>query len=62
MASHRLGRALAHGVTATLLSGALLTSSGWAALNWLVFPAVALILVPLIWRIRRGTTSAPAAV
>jgi len=47
---------------ASFSSGALLTSSGWAALNWLVFPAVALILVPLIWRIRRGTTSAPAAV
>lgn len=42
---------------ASFTSGALLNSSGWTMLNWLVLPAVALILVPLIWRIRQ----APAA-
>ena len=37
---------------ASFSSGALLNSSGWATLNWFVFPAVALTLVPLIWRVR----------
>ncbi|MGF1620599.1 MAG: MFS transporter [Rhodomicrobiaceae bacterium] len=34
---------------ASFSSGALLNASGWASINWLVFPAVALALVPLLW-------------
>lgn len=39
---------------ASFSSGALLNSSGWAMLNQIVLPIVAIILVPLLWRIRRG--------
>jgi MFS family permease len=46
---------------ASFSSGALLNSSGWSALNWFVLPAVALILVPLIWRIRRGVEAGATA-
>lgn len=35
---------------ASFSSGALLNSSGWSILNWIVLPAVAIILVPLVWR------------
>jgi MFS family permease len=35
---------------ASFFSGNLLHASGWAAINWLVFPAIALVLVPLLWR------------
>ena len=35
---------------ASFFSGNLLHASGWEAINWLIFPAVALILVPLLWR------------
>lgn len=35
---------------ASFSSGFLLSSAGWAVLNWLVLPAVAVILVPLLWR------------
>jgi hypothetical protein len=31
----------------------LLNASGWAALNWIVLPATALILVPLVWSMSR---------
>lgn len=44
---------------ASFSSGALLNSSGWTMLNWFVLPALAFILMPLIWRIRR--LPAPAA-
>jgi hypothetical protein len=27
--------------------------SGWQLINWLIFPAVALVLVPLLWRSAR---------
>lgn len=39
---------------ASFSSGALLNASGWSALNWIVLPAIALILVPLVWSLRRG--------
>ncbi|MBE7734563.1 MFS transporter [Devosia faecipullorum] len=35
---------------ASFFAGGLLHASGWQAINWLVFPAVALILVPLVWQ------------
>lgn len=35
---------------ASFFSGNLLHASGWQTINWLVFPAVAFVLVPLIWR------------
>lgn len=39
--------------TASFFSGSLLHSSGWETINWLVLPAVALVLVPLLWRAAR---------
>ncbi len=36
---------------ASFFSGSLLHSSGWSMVNWVVFPAVALVVVPLLWRI-----------
>lgn len=35
---------------ASFFAGALLHASGWQMINWLIFPAVAVILVPLLWR------------
>lgn len=35
---------------ASFFAGSLLHGSGWATINWLVLPAVAFILVPLVWR------------
>ncbi|RUM06180.1 MFS transporter [Rhizobium chutanense] len=35
---------------ASFFAGSLLHSSGWTTINWLVLPAVAFILVPLVWR------------
>ncbi|MCK9550871.1 MFS transporter [Aquamicrobium sp.] len=35
---------------ASFFAGALLHASGWQTINWLIFPAVALILVPLVWQ------------
>src|SRR5699024_8711150 len=35
---------------ASFFAGALLHASGWQMINWLIFPAVAAILVPLLWR------------
>lgn len=35
---------------ASFFSGTLLHVSGWQTINWLIFPAVALILVPLVWQ------------
>jgi len=46
---------------ASFSSGALLSSSGWTTLNWVVLPLVALILVPLIWRIRAGASAGQSA-
>ena len=39
---------------ASFSSGALLNASGWSALNRIVLPATALILVPLVWNVRGG--------
>ena len=43
---------LIFGTTAAVsfLAGSILHSSGWAMINWLIFPVVALILVPLVWQ------------
>lgn len=43
------------GATAAVsfLSGVVLNSEGWHVLNWLVFPPVALVLAPLVWRSAR---------
>ncbi|MFC3721933.1 MFS transporter [Neoaquamicrobium sediminum] len=38
---------------ASFFSGSLLHASGWQTINWLIFPAVALILVPLVWKAAR---------
>jgi MFS family permease len=38
---------------ASFFSGTLLHVSGWQTINWLIFPAVALILVPLVWKAAR---------
>ena len=38
---------------ASFSSGSLLNSSGWEAVNWMIFPIVAVVLVPLSWRIAR---------
>ncbi len=38
---------------ASFFSGNLLHSSGWQMINWLIFPAVAFVLVPLVWRAAR---------
>lgn len=35
---------------ASFSAGSLLHSSGWETINWVVLPAVALVLVPLVWR------------
>jgi MFS family permease len=41
---------------ASFFSGSLLHSSGWQTINWLIFPAVAFVLAPLVWRAARGDT------
>lgn len=38
---------------ASLLSGPILDTSGWSTINAAVFPIVSLVLVPLLWRIRK---------
>ena len=47
---------------ASFFSGTLLHASGWQTINWLIFPAVALILVPLVWQAAntgRASVSSP---
>lgn len=46
---------------ASFSSGALLNASGWSALNWIVLPACAVILVPLLLSLRRSPESQAAA-
>lgn len=38
---------------ASFSAGSLPHSSGWETINWIVLPAVALVLVPLAWRASR---------
>lgn len=38
---------------ASFFSGALLQASGWEVINWMIFPAIALVLAPLVWSIGR---------
>lgn len=40
---------------ASFFSGNLLHASGWQTINWLIFPAVAFVLVPLVWRAAPAT-------
>jgi MFS family permease len=40
---------------ASFLSGTLLTATGWATINLIMFPIVALVLLPLLWRIARNS-------
>lgn len=37
----------------SFFSGALMQASGWALVNLMIFPAIALILAPLVWRAAR---------
>ncbi|HLS69562.1 MAG TPA: MFS transporter [Kiloniellales bacterium] len=39
---------------ASFFSGGLLHAAGWQLINWFIFPAVAFVLVPLLWRAGRG--------
>jgi hypothetical protein len=39
--------------TASFSAGGLLSTAGWEMINWLVFPAVAVVLVPLLWTAAR---------
>ncbi len=45
---------------ASFFAGALLHASGWQTINWLIFPAVAFILVPLLWQAARTAPATPA--
>ncbi|SMY09439.1 MFS transporter [Flavimaricola marinus] len=40
---------------ASFLSGGILQSAGWTMVNLVVFPAIALVLVPLVWKSRTRT-------
>jgi MFS family permease len=40
---------------ASFFSGTLLSASGWQTINMLIFPAVALVLVPLLWRAAKNS-------
>ena len=44
------------GATAAVsfLAGAALNTGGWSLLNWMIFPPLAIILVPLIWKASRS--------
>ena len=43
---------------ASFFSGSLLTSTGWDAINWMIFPIVAAVIIPLGWRIARTSRKA----
>ncbi|MDX3907905.1 MAG: MFS transporter [Pigmentiphaga sp.] len=45
---------------ASFSSGKLLNAAGWETINWLLYPAVAIVLVPLLWQSGR-VARAPAA-
>ncbi|MGY6000046.1 MFS transporter [Stenotrophomonas maltophilia] len=42
----------------SFLAGSTLHSSGWSAVNWMILPALALVLVPLLWRSATRPTAA----
>ncbi|MFW2344506.1 MAG: MFS transporter [Brevundimonas mediterranea] len=42
----------------SFLAGAVLNTAGWQAINWLLFPPIALILAPLLWQAARGNPQA----
>ena len=46
---------LVFGVTAivSFLAGSVMHSAGWVAINWAILPALALMLVPLVWQASR---------
>ena len=46
-------RTMNNDVLLDALAGSILHSSGWQAVNWMIFPALALILVPLLWQAAR---------
>jgi MFS family permease len=45
---------------ASFFSGTLLHASGWQTVNLLIFPVVALVLVPLLWRMKTPADAAGA--
>lgn len=46
----------------SFLSGMLLNTAGWEMVNWLVFPAVLVVLAPLLWTGVRDRTQQPRGV
>jgi MFS family permease len=46
---------------ASFSSGALLNTAGWATINWMIFPAVALVLIPLLLRAAKAKGEPAAA-
>jgi MFS family permease len=46
---------------ASFSSGALLNTAGWATINWMIFPAVALVLIPLLLRAAKAKGDPAAA-
>lgn len=46
---------LVFGVTAivSFLAGSVMHSAGWVTINWAILPALALMLVPLVWQASR---------
>lgn len=45
----------------SFFSGALLQASGWHTINLLIFPGIALVLAPLVWRLASGRREEAAA-
>jgi len=37
--------------SASFFSGTLVSAAGWHVMNWLIFPAILAVLVPLLWRL-----------
>jgi MFS family permease len=46
---------------ASFFSGSLHHATGWQTINWLIFPAVGFVLVPLVWRAARTKAAVPTA-
>jgi MFS family permease len=46
---------------ASFSAGSLLTAGGWEMVNWVIFPAVALVLIPLLWRLPSAAKGARPA-